>query len=515
MNTKKRHKKQRKTRHRKRRTKKALRGGMAVGSGGFGCVFRPMLTNFNLRSIVFTTESMNTNFSLKKDNDKRIHMNVKYYERKNNYISKMLLKEEASKEFEEIAAVRSIIEIVDNYSDYFVVDNIFIGDLLPYEPNYQDQEINMDINTVHEGAFANINKKCKKIFNRILGREEHENLRFDHINELINEGLISVITIPYGGKDLLTFMDEHNNTDFRIFLQINDLLGNLLNNAIIPMNQAGAYHCDLKLENVLINDTTTKIRIIDWGLCVLYNYVNIPPLVTQTESVQQDMYFNKIFNDEETSKFSKYLYRPLQFNLPFSCFIINESFYIKYIAFLKDNNINNNNSTDLDNAIKNFLYNYLYSNYTDRNNIYGLNKICMSYLKIKQVEIPGFINYYNSKIIKNIKSNFFTSFFSKNKPIYPFTIDNICWIFIIEYNFQILKKFTKNSSDGKIYVDYRTYIENVYLKNVDIWGFVIMYMDVLNEFNYTDPIEILFECITDNPTKPIDIDIINSVIYRT
>ena len=81
----------RKVKHHKNKSKK---GGNVIGSGGFGCVFRPALK-----------------CSKKK-------------QRKTNMVSKLMTKKHAKKEFSTIKEIKKRVKTIPQYSDYFLVYNI-------------------------------------------------------------------------------------------------------------------------------------------------------------------------------------------------------------------------------------------------------------------------------------------------------------------------------------------------------------------------------------------------------
>jgi serine/threonine protein kinase len=58
--------------------------------------------------------------------------------------------------------------------------------------------------------------------------------------------------------------------------QLNDHISKLLIHAVVPMNQLGVIHNDLKSENVMI-DRTKNSRIIDWGLAGITTPAQVIP----------------------------------------------------------------------------------------------------------------------------------------------------------------------------------------------------------------------------------------------
>ena len=73
---------------------KKKKAGKAIGAGGFGCVFRPALKCKNKT------------------------------QRKSNMVSKLLTQRHAKKEFAIIRKIKSRLQTIPYYEEYFLVDNI-------------------------------------------------------------------------------------------------------------------------------------------------------------------------------------------------------------------------------------------------------------------------------------------------------------------------------------------------------------------------------------------------------
>jgi hypothetical protein len=91
---------------------------------------------------------------------------------------------------------------------------------------------------------------------------------------------------------------------------------------------------------------------------------------------------------------------------------------------------------------------------------------------------------------------------------YDFTYD-----YIVDFIVRILEKYTKNG-----YFDIMKYFQNVFIKNIDIWGFLMMYIRFY-EYFYNKPStnvyqkqfcnkikEIILKYLYTNPLKPINIE---------
>lgn len=236
----------------------------------------------------------------------------------------------------------------------------------------------------------------------------------------INQSLDQVLAInmPNGGIDVENFIEKYFTSSN--IIRLNNSLIQLLVNGIVPMNKLNVYHCDIKDSNVLVKITETDLetRLIDWGLSfVLDNkFVGIP---------------RKIYR------------RPFQFNVPFSSVLFNKDFMMLYDNFLE---LNPNPDYF---QIREFVINYIFI----WNDIRG----------------PGHLSAIND-IIKKLTIKDLTAI-KKNNIKEHFIEYDFTYYYIVEYLSKILEIHTNN---GKL--DLMTYFQNIFLKNIDIWGFTMIYI---------------------------------------
>jgi hypothetical protein len=171
-------------------------------------------------------------------------------------------------------------------------------------------------------------------------------------------------------------------------------------------------------------DDFGKARLIDWGLSVEYT----PGRTT---------IFPKNWRN-----------RPLQFNVPFSVIIFTDDFYKKYSEYLKDGGEIN------ETALKPFVIDYL--NY---------------WMKERGAGHYKFIN----EIMFMLYSNTLSSVSEGSKPAVIET--EITVPIIVDYIVDVLVHYTKFKSDGSL--NLREYLNEVYIKIVDIWGFITSYYPIL------------------------------------
>lgn len=246
----------------------------------------------------------------------------------------------------------------------------------------------------------------------------------------VNQNLDSLMALnmPNGGVPVDDYVYE--NGDYDKLFEVNKALVNLLKKGILPMNKKNIYHSDIKDSNILIDNsgTSLKARLIDWGLSVEY-----------------------ISGSNE--KFPKnWRNRPLQFNVPFSVIIFTDMFYEKYSNYLTEG------GTVDEVSLKPFVINYL-----------------NDWIKERGAGHYKFIN----EIMYLLYGCELKSISDGSKPNVVET--EITMPYIIDYVVDVLVHYTKFKADGKL--DLRKYLDEVYIKIVDIWGFITTYYPILEMFS--------------------------------
>jgi len=353
------------------KTKKKYKnkGGKAIASGGFGCVFKPALKCQG------------------KPN------------REINKISKLMTERHAKEEYEEITNVKKKLDTIPNYEDYFLLYDATL--CRPDELSKSD--------------LSHFNDKC--------GALPKDDITKNNINSKLDE--IMSLNMPNGGLAVDDYIFE--NGTFKKIYDVHIKLVNLLKHGILPMNKHNIYHSDIKDSNVLVDNTEhdIKTRLIDWGLTVEYK-------------------------PSENKQFPKnWRNRPLQFNVPFSVIIFTDSFYEKYSKYLKDGGKVN------EIEIKTFVIDYI--NY---------------WIKDRGAGHYKFIN----EIIFKLFSHDLKGIPEKKKPLHIEV--EITMPLIINYVVDVLLHYTKFNPDGTL--NLREYLNEVYIKIVDIYGFINVYYPLLD-----------------------------------
>jgi serine/threonine protein kinase len=380
-----------------------IKGGKAIASGGFGCVFKPA---------------------------------IKCKTRKNNEagITKLMKTKYAKAEYKEIQEFKELLDDIPNYGDYFLLDGFSLCD--PEELTKEDLE--------------KFDKKCKSL--------KKIDITASNVNKSLDK-LLS-LNMPYGGFDIGDYV-EREKMDYKKIHKMNNALIELLKKGIVSMNQRNVYHCDIKDSNILVKDdghSEVNTRLIDWGLSTTYKSgANIPKPLTN---------------------------RPFQFNVPFSVVLFNDTFTKMYAEFLKKHKDPNFF------IIRSFVINYVISwvNKRGPGHLRALNSI--------------FKEFFERGLI-NIEEQFKEDLIEFDYTFY----------FIFEYISYVLFKFTR---DGKF--EKMEYFSQVFLKNLDVWGFTMTYLPILEylsgyynklcdcELEIIDKIKEMVLYVIECSYVPIDVD---------
>ena len=387
-------------------------GGNLLASGGYGCVFSPALV----------CEGQT--------------------KRSPNKISKLMTEKHAISEYEEIVSIKEKLQNIKDYKNYFL-----IYDATLCKPA-----------TLTKEDLSDYTSKCRAL--------PKDKITKTNINNNLDK-LLS-LNIPNGGLAVDDYLYDKGSIEK--MHKIHQSLMKLFKKGIIPMNNRGVYHCDIKDSNVLVdtNSKTKLTRLIDWGLTVEY----VP------------------FKDHPFP--SSWKNRPFQFNVPFSVILFSDSFVEKYTAFLE----NRNNPTK--DELKPFVIDYV-----------------TSWMKERGAGHYKFIN----EVMFELFSHSITSLSEDSKPQIVET--QITMNYIINYLVDVLAHFTKFGNNVKL--NLRDYLDNVFIKIVDIWGFISIYFTFIEilfnnysrlndqEMKIFNKLQYIFVEFLYNPRhEPIDVNILYS-----
>jgi hypothetical protein len=357
---------------------RSRKGGKAIAAGGFGCVFKP---------------------ALKCKGKPR-----------GNGITKVLIKKYAEDEMNELSKVASTLRRIPNKDNYFLGVDATICHL----------------DTLDDSDKIAFDAKCSNLSKHGI------------FSSNINRKLSSVagIDLPYGGLDIFKFLVANRLTP-DIFVRLNNSLIELLENGIIPMNNLGLFHNDLKGDNILVNDTF-QTKIIDWGLSATQTGVRIPNMFKT---------------------------RPFQFNIPFTICLLHPSFN-KFIMshILKINELTEPRLTSLK-SVKEQIKIIMFDWINQFINKYGAG---------------GHYNYWISLLEQIVLVD------SRSFP-FPLAINNESKI--LEYSYlmnyivdgltEVVISYTALDTG---YFNEEAFFNDVYKHNVDIWGLLSVYFCHIVDF---------------------------------
>jgi serine/threonine protein kinase len=308
-------------------------------------------------------------------------------------------------------------------------------------PNHEDYFLLYDISICRPSKLTTQDlqnfKKCTAL--------PKKNITKQNINNSLDK--VMSLNMPNGGLPVDDYL--YHDGSFKKMYDLHIGLVKLLKNGIVPMNEKNIYHCDIKDANVLVDisgkNGEIKTRLIDWGLSCEY----IP-------------FKNNTFP-------STWRNRPLQYNTPFSVILFTDTFVEKYTKFLKSdgNVIDKDKLTEF--QLKPFVLDYV--NYWMKERGAGHYK-------------------YINEVMFMLFANSLTTIPEKDKPQVietQYTME-----IIVDYIVDILLHYTKFKPDGSL--DLRQYLDNVFIEIVDIWGFIVTYIPVIellsNSYNTLTKLEL-------------------------
>lgn len=416
----------------KTRKHKGIKGGAAIAAGGFGCVFKPAL------------KCKNEPF-------------------RQDGVSKVLTTKYANAEMNEIYKIKSIIKKIPNYNDYFIGLDATMCEL--------------DKLTPHD--MVNLDTKCENLTKK--------NIFASTINYELDK--VKSINLPYGGLEMLTFLNEKKLTP-ETFIKTNNALIKLLKNGVDPMNKLKLFHNDLKASNILI-DNDFNARIIDWGLSGIQKSNEIPNIIRT---------------------------RPFMFNMPYSICLFNSEFkpFLEETihSLLMQLNIQSPVSLkEIKQEIKMFMIKWLYE-FMSENGQGHYNYISSYVKKLLFIDVSDFPN---KVVLADVDSIYYDNIVSL-EFVNHYIVDSLTDI-VIEYT----------GLDGIF--NEKEYFNNVFKHNADIWGFLTCYTDDFirallddktNELLVEDATE-LFYAIKNiahkymfnakQSTRPIDLDVLERDLF--
>lgn len=366
--------------------------GRAIAAGGFGCVFKPAI---NCGNRVIAKKMQKNGFE---------------------YITKVMIARYAREEMLEVKKILPIVKKIPHEKRYFLLDGIF--ECKNFGPLSAEDKIDF-------------NSKCNNLGK--IGINE------SNVNKKIRS--LSAIYIPYGGESVSKIMkklasdynkDENRPPLLRKIGLVTLAMADVLENAVVPMNNLGLIHLDLKGDNMLLNADVLEdekmpyIKIIDWGLAGTISGNNIPDAARD---------------------------RPLQFNGPFSNILFNYS------------------------LVKSIVTDDCYGGEISEAQI---NSIATRIVVLMVDDWAG-----HAKYISNDLNNFLLPYSRAKGNQSTLNSNADCTTealtIIAEYIAPILRKYLTRNSNGLLGCSFneKAYFQEVYRYNCDVWGLLTTFQDFI------------------------------------
>ena len=263
-------------------------------------------------------------------------------------------------------------------------------------------------------------KQCKPLIKKNITRK--------NINRSLDK--ITALQIPYGGETIDDYWMKHinNRSDMASMLAS---MNRLFHNGILPMNRIGLYHGDIKSSNIMYYQN--KAKLIDWGLAF-------------------DSSYKRDHNSDGVSRLATY--RPFQFNVLPSCILLNAEFRTAITGLLK--------TIDDPTPSREILNDFVAGFITDWYAIRGHGSISI------------LVTLYDKLVPYAAKKCGIEHTLVSGTYIHSAKGDAVP-AFAVVYITNILERFIQ---DKKMHLE--EYYKEVYLKNLDIWGFAISYIILFN-----------------------------------
>jgi hypothetical protein len=282
------------------------------------------------------------------------------------------------------------------------------------------------------------------------------------VNSRINE--LSLIVMPNGGLNIEKFVMEliklSDKAMYQNFVIMNEAMIRLLTNGIVPLSAKHFNHYDIKYANILMAEDGNA-RLIDWGLAGENDGIHVP------ESIQN---------------------RSIAFNMPFS-----DIFFNSYVKNWLPEALNEIKSSP--------MFHNKTAGQADLLKIVAVNMINKSIEKTSE----GHYEYIITGILHDIYKIYAIKN-TYNRLDYNVLTYNV----LIEYVQAVLLMYVDengNFNDTK-------YFYEVFTKNVDIWGFLLSYVPMMEHglghfhidiINGICRILLKYCFSTEFATKPIDV----------
>lgn len=372
----------------------------------------------------------------------------------------------ADEEFREIQTIQRLVRSIPRYRDYFMVEDVSVCTPAP----------------LTEADFQQFDTRCHALTKKSWTPEA--------VNRSLDE--LRVLQLPDGGVDVDEYARDHPAGGS--LRALNRSLIDLLLRGILPMNQRRVFHCDIKDSNVLVQqqgqqwqqgqpgeygedlDTDTDLdtlsesplatlsrpspsaepalrsRLIDWGLSF-----HLTPAIVRSKQVPAVAYR-----------------RPFQYNVPFSSILFSKEFVQRYDAFLRKAGPASAEPMGKE---------AMPANKQQRQAVepFQVREMVTDYIFFWNKERgPGHLQVLH-EIVGYLTADQLPSV--GNKQVRQHVLEyGFTYYYIVEYLTAVLLAFTRG---GRLHL--MEYFHEVFVRNVDVWGFVMIYVSIYEGLRENHP----------------------------
>jgi len=273
---------------------------------------------------------------------------------------------------------------------------------------------------------TNIESVCDTILSYVSDSKTKTPITGQNINDNLDK--FKIINMPKLGESLHSYIKKTKLT-IKELIFLNNIIIKFVSVVIPSMNRAGVIHGDLKSANILFSDNMQVPVIIDWGLSYL---------VPHDESVPDDLFG-----------------LDMQYQHPFSTILFSKNVLQDYEDFLANLK---KQGKHIDKESLRIFATAQYSNFKN------------DYNKIHKYLASVFIDAYKEDFLRMIKGN---SMFIDD------TITEDIYInYVINYVVDVLFEYTNYNTNA---LNLGKYFKRVYMHNVDIWGMLAIYYELIKK----------------------------------
>jgi serine/threonine protein kinase len=273
---------------------------------------------------------------------------------------------------------------------------------------------------------TNIESVCDTILSYVSDSKTKLPITAQNINNNLDK--FKIINMPKLGESLHAYI-KNTKLSTKELIFLNNIIIKFVSVVIPSMNRTGVIHGDLKSANILFSNNIHIPVLIDWGLSYL-----VPP----SESVPEDLFG-----------------LDMQYQHPFSTILFSKNLLQEYEDFLV---ILKKQEKHIDKESLRIFATAQYSNFKN------------DYSKIHKYLASVFICAYKEDFLRMVKGNVLF--------IDDTITDDIYTNYVINYIVDVLFEYTNHNTNV---LNLGKYFKRVYMYNVDIWGMVSIYYELIKK----------------------------------